>query len=221
MKNEQTAVPTVETTKEIEDIDIFNERNPLPNQNDIEDIENIENNATTDGPPYSESSHLVPMKARLCPSEDLDRKNQFFSFRKESPAPTEVKYQSSEPQLLQEGKLGASEFSARLRKVLFGTYDGITACLILLRVDSAPKNTGWFWFRNATIDVEFEDIVEEVKENEGISVINRVQKANEEKENYTGCLVLEFYPQIIRGHIIRSQNLQPRSSGFVFPTASH
>ncbi len=91
--------------------------------------------------------------------EDPNRKNQLFSFRKEtSPSPNPIDYRSSEKQLLQEGKLGAFEFSARLQKVVFGTYDRQSACLVALQVNFAPKNRGWFRFRNAIIQAEAEKI---------------------------------------------------------------
>ncbi len=92
--------------------------------------------------------------------EDAIRNNELSGFRK---APVELiadkAYRPAEQQLLQEGKLGDSEISARISKAIFGTYNGQPACLILLRLDFCPKNgRGWFRFRNATVQADFEEI---------------------------------------------------------------
>jgi hypothetical protein len=139
--------------------------------------------------------------------EDPNRKNQLFGFRKEtSPPPNPIDYRPSEKQLLQEGKLGASEFSARLQRVAFGTYGGQSACLIAFQVNFAPKNRGWFRFRKATIQAEAEKIEEDN------SVDNGVEEEEEEEEDdafvemaadqtFKGPLVVRFHPSLIRGHI--------------------
>lgn len=124
--------------------------------------------------------------------EDPNRKDQLFSFRKDQgPAPTKD-YHAKEQQLLQEGKLGNSEFSARLRKVLFGTFDGDPACLVLFRVDFASAKKGWFRFRNATVEAEFEQQDEGEVDDED---------DDEDEDEYSGPLILKFYPELVRGHI--------------------
>ena len=118
--------------------------------------------------------------------EDYNQKDQLFSFRKD-PAPSLTKpHRPTEQQLLQEGKLGNSEFSARLRKVTYGTFDMLPACLFLVRVDFVPKKGGWFRYRNATVEVAFEDV------DDG---------DDDDEEEYKGPVVRKFYPELIRGHI--------------------
>lgn len=133
--------------------------------------------------------------------EDLNRKDQLFSFRKEPPPPSTVKaYRPSEQQLLREGKLGESGFSARLEHVKFGRFKDETACLIVVGVDFAPKNGGWFRFRNATVEVEFEEIVDGA-DNGKNGDDNDDDDDDKEEEIYTGPLVLKYNPTLIRGHI--------------------
>lgn len=92
--------------------------------------------------------------------EDPIRNDELFGFRKEvAEAAANKKYRPTEQQLLQEGKLGDSEISARIKRAIFGTYDEKPACIILVRVDFCPKSSkGWFRFRSATVQVDFEDI---------------------------------------------------------------
>ncbi|KAL8641141.1 MAG: hypothetical protein Q9228_002023 [Teloschistes exilis] len=140
--------------------------------------------------------------------EDLNRKDQLFSFRKEQSIPTKD-YRAKEQQLLQEGKMGNSEFSARLRKVTFGVFDGQSACLIVFRVDFVTVKKGWFRFRNATIEAEFEE-----------SSNNRLDHTDhsdndEDEEQYNGPMVFKFYPDLIRGHI--SSAAQTYGLGFEIP----
>ncbi|KAL8732429.1 MAG: hypothetical protein Q9181_003964 [Wetmoreana brouardii] len=141
--------------------------------------------------------------------EDLNRKDQLFSFRKEESTPTKD-YHAREQQLLQEGKLGNSEFSARLRKVIFGTFDGQPACLIVFRVDFATVKKGWFRFRNATIEAEFEetssDSAETVDDDD-----------DDDEDEYNGPTICKFYPELIRGHI--SSAAQTYGLGFEVPLA--
>ena len=126
--------------------------------------------------------------------EDPNRKDQLFSFRKEQPIATKD-YRPSEQQLLQEGKLSRSEFSARLRKVLFSKHDGQPACLIVFRVDFATEKKGWFRFRNATVDAEFEEVVgDDTDSDDG-------EEDDDDDDEYGGPLVCKFYPELIRGHI--------------------
>ena len=126
--------------------------------------------------------------------EDANRKDQLFTFRKEEPLPTKV-YRPSEQQLLQEGKLGQAEISARLRKVTFSTYNSQPACLIVFRVEFATTKKGWVRFRNAAVEAEFEEA--------GIGIeSDDIDDVDEDDEdNYKGPLVLEYYPQLIRGHV--------------------
>lgn len=118
--------------------------------------------------------------------EDPNRKDQLFTFRKEQPVTTKD-YRPSEQQLLREGKLGDAEFSARLRNVIFSTYDGQPACLICFQVNFATVKKGWFRFRNATIEVQFEKAGTDVGSD------------GEGEDN--GPLVCKFYPELIRGHV--------------------
>ncbi len=125
--------------------------------------------------------------------EDLDRANQ-LAFSNSKPPRKSTEYQPSEQQLLGEGKLAHSEFSARLQRVTFGTLDGSLnekqpACLVLFHVDFCPRNRSWFRFRSATVEVEF-----------GEDDTGTVVPGREEKE-YHGPRVRKFYPEIIRGHI--------------------
>ncbi|KAL8700753.1 MAG: hypothetical protein Q9201_005281 [Fulgogasparrea decipioides] len=128
--------------------------------------------------------------------EDLNRKDQLFSFRKEPVTPTKD-YHAREQQLLQEGKLGNSEFSARLRKVIFGIFDDQPACLIVFRVDFATVKKGWFRFRNATIEAEFE---ETTNDNAG-TVNDDDDDDDDDNDEYNGPIIRKFYPELIRGHI--------------------
>ncbi len=129
--------------------------------------------------------------------EDLGRKDQLFSFRREKePVTTDKAYKPAEQQLLQEGKLGDSEFSARLQKVVFGALDERPACLLVVQVDFVPKrNRGWFRFRNATVEIKFEDVEQSVD----VSTIG--DSDDEEEEDYRGPIVCRFDPGLIRGHI--------------------
>lgn len=69
------------------------------------------------------------------------------------------KYRIAEQQLLQEGRLGDAEISARIKKATFGVFNEQPACLIHLRLDFCPKNGKTFFrFRSAIIAVEFEEV---------------------------------------------------------------
>ena len=68
-------------------------------------------------------------------------------------------YRIAEQQLLQEGKLGDTEISARIKKATFGVFNEQPACLIHMRLDFCPKNgKSFFRFRSAVITVEFEEV---------------------------------------------------------------
>lgn len=135
--------------------------------------------------------------------EDLNRKDQLRGFhKKDPPSPNPTNYQSSEKQLLQEGKLGASEFSARLQKVIFGTYKEKAACLIAFRVNFAPKSRGWFRFRSAIIQAETEDGVD----GNSVDTADDADDDDEycevaEDEPSKGPLVVHFHPSLVRGPI--------------------
>lgn len=143
--------------------------------------------------------------------EDANRKDQLFSFRKEQPTPTN-NYHAKEQQLLQEGKLGNAEFSARLRKVIFGSFDEQPACLIIFRVDFATAKKGWFRFRNATIDAEFEEAVDGQTEGS-----DEDSEDDEDGEGSDGLLIRKIYPELIRGHI--STAAKSLGLGFDVPLA--
>ena len=120
---------------------------------------------------------------------DPDESDELFSFHSKSEVEPDKKYRPSEQQLIQEGKWGGSELSARIKKAIFGTFNGETACLILIRVDFCPKGSArsWLRFRSATIEAEFSDI-------------DGGDDSDEEDEG-SGPLVLELYPEHIRGHV--------------------
>lgn len=142
--------------------------------------------------------------------EDPNRKDQLFTFRKEQPTPTN-NYHAKEQQLLQEGKLGNAEFSARLRKVVFGTFDEQPACLILFRINFATAKKGWFRFRNATIDAEFE---EAVGSETGAS---EEDDDEDDDEGSNALLIRKIYPELVRGHI--SSAVKTLGLGFDVPLA--
>ena len=172
-------------------------------------------------------------------SEDVNRNAQLSIFRNKSPAPTPTQsYRPTEQQLLREGKLGSSEFTARLQNVQFGTWKGETACLVVIRLDFAPKNRGWFRFRNATVEAEVEEEEpSDVKEcgRNVIKAIHVEEKAVDDDDDddfddldevYEGPLIRSFYPSLIRGHITTAaetysiQIAAPLSPAPVTPTLS-
>ncbi|KAI4116347.1 MAG: hypothetical protein LQ341_007693, partial [Variospora aurantia] len=145
--------------------------------------------------------------------EDLNRKDQLFSFRKDQ-LPTTKTYHAKEQQLLQEGKLGSSEFSARLRKVVFGEYQEEPACLILFRVDFATVKKGWFRFRNATVETEFEHVAPPAADDANKDSIDNADDDDDDDE-YKGPLIRKFYPELVRGHI--SSAAETYGLGFEVP----
>jgi hypothetical protein len=181
---------------------------PDPNLKPIYTNEEHKNKEDADS---SDSSDEGGPTLTLPLEEDLLRKDHLFSFRSKSPEPVPTKtYRPSEQQLLQEGKLGESNFSARLKKVKFGRYttatgERVPACLILVRVDFVPKSRGWFRFRDANVEVAFTDSAGAVSH--GISAHDDDaddddddNDDDDDDEVYTGPLVLKFYPDLIRGH---------------------
>lgn len=128
---------------------------------------------------------------RLSLEEDINRKDQLFSLRKDTSrnsAPAQKAFRASEQQLLQQGKLGESEFSGRLQKVVFGLYEGFPACLVLIQVNFCPKSRGWFRFRDAVVELAFEEDREHDQE-------------QEQEQEYDGPIIRKFYPELIRGHV--------------------
>ncbi|ERF75708.1 hypothetical protein EPUS_01538 [Endocarpon pusillum Z07020] len=168
---------------------------PILNNDEHKSEEDVDASDDEDGPTLT-----LPLE------EDVLRKDHLFAFRNKTSEPVPTKtYRPSEQQLLQEGKLGDSHFSARLKKVKFGRYatetgERVPACLILVRVDFIPKSRGWFRFRDANVEVAFTD-------GPG-AVSNRTSADDEDVDDdddgddrvYTGPLVLKFYPDLIRGH---------------------
>ena len=68
-------------------------------------------------------------------------------------------YRIAEQQLLQEGKLGDTEISARIKTATFGVFKNQPACRIHVHLDFCPKNgKSFFRFRSAAITVEFEEV---------------------------------------------------------------
>ena len=114
---------------------------------------------------------------------------QLFSFRRASPPPAPKAYDPNRQQRLTEGELGESRFDARLRQVTFGTYRSHPACLLVLNVNFQPSNMKrWFRFRDATVDIEFDDDDEVAAEEAG-------------KDNYQVPFVVKFYPEVIYGKV--------------------
>ena len=146
--------------------------------------------------------------------EDINRKDQLFSFRKDQATAPAKDYYAKEQQLLQEGKLGSSEFSARLRKAVFGTFDGDPACLISFRVDFASAKKGWFRFRNATVEAEFEQCGEAAHDDDDDDGDDD-DGDDDDEEEYTGPLIRKFYPELVRGHI--SSAAETYGLGFEVP----
>lgn len=102
--------------------------------------------------------------------EDAVRNDELSSSGPDGRSTIDEKYRVAEQQLLQEGKLGDTEISARIKKATFGVFDKHTACLIHVGLDFCPKNgKSFFRFRSAIITVEFEEVADalppQMKEN--------------------------------------------------------
>jgi len=119
--------------------------------------------------------------------------DELFSFRHKENEP-DKKYRPSEQQLIQEGRLGDSELSARIKTALFGTFAGKPACLIHIQVDFCPKGggRGWFRFRSATIEADFSDIAQVDETSDGDS-------DDSDGGGVFRPLVLRLHPELIRG----------------------
>ena len=138
--------------------------------------------------------------------EDPHLNSQLSFFSRDSPPAKDVKYRPTEQQLLREGKLGSGEFTARLQQVRFGTFKGETACLVVVKVDFAAKNSGWLRFRRATIEMEVEEpVMTSGESGGGLAGGNEEQDSDDSDDSdeaeYTGPLIRTFYPDLIRGHI--------------------
>lgn len=95
--------------------------------------------------------------------EDTVRGDELSSSGPRGRSTVDEKYRIAEQQLLQEGRLGDAEISARIQKATFGVFNEQPACLIHLGLDFCPKNgKAFFRFRSATITVEFEEVVDTI-----------------------------------------------------------
>lgn len=120
---------------------------------------------------------------------DVNRKEQLGFWDENYERTKTALHRENEQQLLKEGKLGRSEFSARLQKVKFGIFEGQPACLIVFLVDFCPGSQTWFRFRTATVEAEFQE------EHPAIDTLV------DDERDYDGPLVRKFYPELIRGHV--------------------
>jgi hypothetical protein len=121
--------------------------------------------------------------------EDGNRKEQLgFWNEKIDSRKKPALHRENEQQLLEDGKLGRSEFSARLQRVTFGTFESRPACRIVFLVDFCPSSQSWFRFRDATVEAEFQE--------EG----RAIDTSADVERDYDGPLVLEFHPGLIHGH---------------------
>lgn len=91
--------------------------------------------------------------------EDAEGNDELSSHGPSGRSTVDDEYRIAEQQLLQEGKLGDADISARIKKATFGVYKEKPACLIHLRLDFCPKNgKSFFRFRSATISAEVEEV---------------------------------------------------------------
>lgn len=134
--------------------------------------------------------------------EDVKRKDQLFGGRmgRLAPPSTPKPYRPSQNQLLGEGKGWQSEITARLNKVIFGTFKGKTACLVMVQVNFAPKSRGFFRFRNAKVELGFED-KEDGKEHKEDDEDDDDDDDDDDSDDDEQLLVLKIDPEHIRGHI--------------------
>ena len=130
--------------------------------------------------------------------EDPYGNSQLSGFNREKPTAKDVKYRSSEQQLLSEGKLGSSEIAARLQKAVFGICNDEPACLVIIKVDLASKSKGFFRFRRATLEIEVE---EPPTGPNGEEFDDDDDDDDNTDAEYVGPLIHRFYPDLIRGHI--------------------
>lgn len=93
--------------------------------------------------------------------EDEVRNQELSSFGPSGQSTVDEHYRIEEQQLLQEGKLGDTEISARIKTATFGVFKNQPACCIHLHLDFCPKNgKSFFRFRSAVITVEVEEVLD-------------------------------------------------------------
>lgn len=124
---------------------------------------------------------------------DTDRTIQLgASSRQNKVPPPPTAYDENKNQILSEGQLLSSKFVARLKRVLWGYYERPSnpACLLVLEVNFKPKKYGGFFrYRDATVEVEFDD-------GEG-----ERQEDLDGKDDYSGPYVVKIYPELITGKV--------------------
>ncbi|KAG8525555.1 uncharacterized protein KY384_009199 [Bacidia gigantensis] len=131
--------------------------------------------------------------------EDAVRKEELSSSGSRGRSIIDQKYRIAEQQLLQEGKLGDTGISARIKRATFGVFNEQPACLVHVRLDFCPKNgRSFFRFRSAIITIEFEEVEDVVTSQDEVS---KNLASDDDKKAYERPLVLRFYPELIRGHI--------------------
>ena len=91
--------------------------------------------------------------------EDAVRNEELSSPGPRGRSAVDEHYRIAEQQLLQEGKLGDTEISARIKTATFGVFRNQPACRIHVHLDFCPKNgKSFFRFRSAAITVEVEEV---------------------------------------------------------------
>lgn len=124
---------------------------------------------------------------------DTDRTLQLgASTRQNKVPPPPIAYNEDKNQILSEGQLLSSKFIARLKRVLWGYYERPSnpACLLVLEVNFKPKKYGGFFrYRDATVEVEFDD-------GEGDR-----QEDLDKQDDYSGPYVVKIYPELITGKV--------------------
>lgn len=166
------------------------------------------NNGSTEIPAPEDSAETLEKEQELDGPllsfslvEDVNRKDQLFGGRKSAPPSTPKPYRASQKQLLGEGKGWQSEITARLNKVIFGTFEGKTACLVMVQVNFAPKSHGFFRFRNATVELGFEDKGDGKEHKDEDDEDDDDDDDDDDSDDDEQLLVRKFDPEHIRGHI--------------------
>ena len=114
------------------------------------------------------------------------------SSRQNKLPPQPTAYDDKRNQILSEGQLLSSKFIARLRRVIWGYFEAPSnpACLLVLEVNFKPKKYGGFFrYRDATVEVEFDD-------GEGDR-----QEDHDKEDDYSGPFVVKIYPEVITGKV--------------------
>ncbi|KAI4133082.1 MAG: hypothetical protein LQ347_002300 [Umbilicaria vellea] len=123
---------------------------------------------------------------------DTDRTLQLgASSRQNKVPPPPIAYNENKNQILSEGQLLSSKFIARLKRVLWGYYERPSnpACLLVLEVNFKPKNGGFFRYRDATVEVQFDGGEGDRRED------------LDEQDDYSGPYVVKIYPELITGKV--------------------